>query len=141
MVHVTHDQVEALTLGDRVAVLDQGVLQQVGAPQEIYERPANRFVATFVGSPRMNVLRGGPFEAGGAHEVGIRPEHLELTAEGVPATVQLVEPAGSENFLHVEAEGHALVVRTRPDVRPQPGSEIKLTATRVHRFDTAGRAL
>jgi ABC-type sugar transport system ATPase subunit len=141
MVHVTHDQIEALTLGDRVAVLDKGVLQQVGSPQEIYDRPANRFVATFVGSPRMNVLRGGPFDSRGAHEIGIRPEHLELSGEGVPATVQLVEPAGTDNYLHVEAEGQALVVRTRPDVRPRPGDTIRLAPTRVHRFDADGRAL
>jgi ABC-type sugar transport system ATPase subunit len=89
----------------------------------------------------MIVLRGGPFDAGGAHEIGIRPEHLELAADGVPVTVQLVEPAGSENYLHVEADGHALVVRTRPEVRPRPGSTVTLIATRVHRFDTDGRTL
>jgi ABC-type sugar transport system ATPase subunit len=139
MVHVTHDQVEALTLGDRVAVLSGGVLQQVGAPDDIYRAPANRFVATFVGSPAMNLLpatavegglRAGPFvvpapSAAGPVEIGIRPEHLALCAE---------------TFLHVDADGTALVVRTGPDDRPAVGDIVRLTPTRVHRFDAASGA-
>jgi ABC-type sugar transport system ATPase subunit len=142
MVYVTHDQFEALTMGDRVAVLNAGVIQQIGSPDEIYRHPANRFVATFVGSPAMNMLpaalEGGRFYAGpfvldapaglaGEHlEVGVRPEHLNLVGQGVPAEVQLVEAAGTETFIHVDAAGHGLIVRAGPDVRPLVGSTVHL---------------
>ena len=137
MVYVTHDQVEALTLGDRVAVLNEGVLQQVATPTEIYRRPVNRFVGTFIGSPAMNVLplenvdgvfHAGPFVLGSANldarqlELGIRPEQvlvsMDGSAEGAPAEVQVVEEAGNETFLHLDAAGHTIVVRAGPDIRP-----------------------
>jgi ABC-type sugar transport system ATPase subunit len=154
MVYVTHDQVEALTMGDRVAVLSEGVLQQVGGPDEVYRRPANRFVATFVGSPAMNVLpaepagdrlRAGPFTfdrppvvGGRAVEIGIRPEHLALVPEGAPAVVELVEVAGNETFIHLDAGGARLVARVGPEQRPAVGSTVALAVTipgSIHVFD------
>jgi multiple sugar transport system ATP-binding protein len=161
MVYVTHDQVEALTMGDRVAVLSAGALQQVGDPDEVYRRPANRFVATFLGSPAMNVLpatvedgrlRAGPFafdappEAAGRRiEVGIRPEHIALTVGGAPAVVEVVEAAGNETFLHLDAAGRRLVVRAGPDERPAVGSTVAVAVAvrgRVHLFDAeSGDAL
>ncbi len=161
MVYVTHDQVEALTMGDRVAVLSAGALQQVGDPDEVYRRPANRFVATFLGSPAMNVLpatvedgrlRAGPFafdappEAAGRRiEVGIRPEHIALTVGGAPAVVEVVEAAGNETFLHLDAAGRRLVVRAGPDERPAVGSTVAVAVAvrgQVHLFDAeSGDAL
>jgi multiple sugar transport system ATP-binding protein len=161
MVYVTHDQVEALTMGDRVAVLSDGVLQQVGRPDDVYRRPVNRFVATFLGSPAMNVLRATPadgrlragpfsFEAPPGVgerelEVGIRPEHVALVADGAPAVVELVETAGNETFLHLDAGGQRLVARAGPDQRPAVGSTVAVGVSvpgRVHVFDAeSGEAL
>jgi ABC-type sugar transport system ATPase subunit len=150
MVYVTHDQVEALTLGDRLAVLRDGALQQVGTPDEVYRRPRNRFVATFIGSPAMNVLpaasdgsvvTAGPFsvsvdvpgEWGGRRlELGIRPEHLEVSLArdgGTPLRVEIVEPAGGETFLHLSgtpasARTETLVARVAADLRPPVGSTV-----------------
>jgi multiple sugar transport system ATP-binding protein len=144
MLYVTHDQVEAMTLGTRLAVLRDGAVQQVGAPDEVYGRPANRFVATFVGSPSMNVLpaivdgdviRTGRLqvrlrdrEAVGdsAVQVGIRPQDVRVLPEGqgVPGIVRVVEPAGAETFLHLEVEGHSLVARVPVDLRPAPESTV-----------------
>jgi multiple sugar transport system ATP-binding protein len=148
MVYVTHDQVEALTLGDRVAVLEDGALQQVGSPDEIYEQPANRFVARFIGSPAMNLfpariedgtLRAGPFTfesppgnaiSGRELEAGIRPEHMRVAAsgEGVPAEVQVVEVAGNETYLHLSANGSTFVARVGTRVRPEIGSTVLVSA-------------
>jgi ABC-type sugar transport system ATPase subunit len=152
MVYVTHDQVEALTMGDRVAVLREGILQQVGTPDEVYRRPANRFVARFIGSPAMNllpavldrdVLRVGPFTLKPPQnhdllkdrslELGIRPEHLRVSPngrEGVPAEVQVVEHAGSETYLHLSAGGHDLVARVSTGARPEIGSTARIVLPR-----------
>jgi multiple sugar transport system ATP-binding protein len=156
MVYVTHDQVEALTLGDRVAVLNEGVLQQVAAPTEIYRRPVNRFVGTFIGSPAMNVLpletvegvyHAGPFVLGQASlgaqklELGIRPEQvlvsMDGSAEGTAAEVQVVEDAGNETFLHVAASGHTIVVRAGPEIRPAVGATVRIRQApgRLYLFD------
>ena len=164
-VFVTHDQVEALTLGDRVGVLRQGVIEQVGTPDDIYQRPANRFVAGFIGTPAMNFvkatihdgrLRAGPFmvplPSGNDElnsrrlEAGIRPEHLRVSpdGEGVPAQVEVVEVAGNETFLHLQLDGQSLVARAGPETRPAPGATIYLEAAprSVHVFDAeSGRAL
>jgi multiple sugar transport system ATP-binding protein len=143
MIYVTHDQIEALTMGDRVAVLDRGVLQQVGSPDEVYRRPANRFVARFVGSPAMNVmpaavvdgaLHGGPFRvtapgaleaaAGADVELGVRPEHVDIAVAGagVPAETQVIEVAGSETFLHLAVEGREIVARVASERHPDIGA-------------------
>ncbi len=143
MVYVTHDQVEALTLGDRVAVLDAGELRQVGTPDEVFSSPANRFVAGFLGSPAMNFLaasvvdgelRSGPLvfpapPAPAALELGVRPEHVRL-ADGGDARVELVELAGSEAYVHLAANGGRLVARVPAGERPQPGAELRVTARR-----------
>ena len=149
MVYVTHDQVEALTLGDRVAVLREGTLQQVGTPDEVYRRPANRFVGQFIGSPAMNVLpasldgdwvRAGPFRLrasmwdgrlqGRPLELGVRPEHLIVAEEGgdgAPANVQVVEAAGNETFLHIGVGEQTLVARGGPELRPPLGATVHVT--------------
>jgi multiple sugar transport system ATP-binding protein len=155
MLYVTHDQVEALTLGDRVAVLHEGVLQQVDEPEAVYRRPANRFVARFIGSPAMNVLsasvegdllRAGPFaiprprDVGSRRlEVGVRPEHVELApdGDGSPARVEVVERAGSETLVHLAADGVTIVARASPDVRVSAGApaHVRVSPGNVHLFD------
>ena len=138
MVHVTHDQVEALTLGDRIAILDAGRVRQIGTPDEVYLRPRDRFVAAFLGTPAMNFL--DPQEARAFLPIpddsvlGIRPEHVRLTDDGAPATVELVEVAGSDAYLHLD---RGLVVRVAAERRPQEGSEITIGCDRsdVHLFD------
>jgi multiple sugar transport system ATP-binding protein len=154
MVYVTHDQVEALTLGDRVAVLRDGELQQVGTPDEVYGRPANRFVARFIGSPAMNVfagrleegaVRAGPFVFspaprngrldGQEFEVGIRPEHVQVTeSHGMPATVQVIEVAGSETYVHLVADGEALIARVPSQARPSIGDAVSVRADSEHAY-------
>ena len=140
MVHVTHDQVEALTLGDRVAVLDAGRLRQVGTPDEVYSRPRDRFVAAFLGTPAMNFLtpeEARPFLAIPERTViGVRPEHVRLGADGVPARVDLVELAGSDAFVHLD---RGLVARVPADARPAEASEAHVALDRetAHLFDEA----
>jgi ABC-type sugar transport system ATPase subunit len=139
MLYVTHDQVEALTLGDRVAVLRAGELQQVAEPDELYRRPANRFVASFVGSPAMNFLPpgGGPFRTGREDaEVGVRPEQVRIGPGDVLATVELVEPAGNETYVHLAVDGIRLVSRVGADVRPPVGSTVPVSLDdELHFFD------
>jgi ABC-type sugar transport system ATPase subunit len=139
MLYVTHDQVEALTLGDRVAVLREGELQQVGGPDEVYRRPANRFVASFVGSPAMNFLPArNPFRSDGRPvEVGVRPEQVRLGDGGVEAEVEVVEPAGNETFVHVRVDGLPLVARVAADVRPAVGATVPVSlGDELHFFDS-----
>jgi ABC-type sugar transport system ATPase subunit len=133
-VYVTHDQVEAMTMATRVAVMSEGRLQQVGAPQEVYDRPANVFVAQFIGSPPMNVLPGD------GHLVGIRPEHLTFADAGIAATVRVVESLGHERHVVCDADGHPVIVRTPSHVEgPAEGDAVHLHADprHVHRFDPA----
>ena len=152
MVFVTHDQAEAMSLATRIAVLSAGELQQVGTPDEVYDYPANVFVAEFIGSPPMNLLtamrdgddvvvgsswripapnRGGAeTDANGQGQliVGLRPEGIEIVADGYPAEVIAVEPLGSEVIIDVRVAGEALKVRAAPDVRPEAGSTVGLRA-------------
>jgi multiple sugar transport system ATP-binding protein len=164
MVFVTHDQAEAMSLAHRIAVLSQGELQQIGTPDEVYDRPANLFVAEFIGSPPMNLLEatrdgdtvvasGGwriPAPAGfqgssdGGLIVGLRPEGIEIVTDGQPAEVVAVEPFGSEVIVGVRVGSQALKIRAAPDVRPAPGSRIGLRAdpSAVRLFDrSSGAAL
>jgi multiple sugar transport system ATP-binding protein len=165
MVYVTHDQFEALTLGERVAVLHGGSLQQVGTPDEIYQRPANRFVARFIGSPAMNLmpveldgrsLRAGPFLferpsaakglEGRSLQLGIRPEHVEIGSDqgGRPAQVEVVERAGSETLVYVKFDDLTLVARVAPDLAVGVGTTVRVDASarHVHLFDAdTGEAL
>ena len=142
MLYVTHDQVEALTLGDLVAVLDRGVIQQVGTPDEVFKRPANRLVASFVGSPGMNVVPAslqdgevvaGPFRVrprvtfeATSVELGVRPSAVRIgdVAQGDRATVELVEVSGEDAYVHVTAAGIRLVATVAASTRPELGSEV-----------------
>jgi ABC-type sugar transport system ATPase subunit len=143
MVYVTHDQVEALTLGDRIAVLERGLVAQVGTADDIYRRPVDRFVAAFVGSPAMNFLpRETSFRFGlSSGEVGVRPEHVRLGEGAVEGEVVLVEPAGSEAFVHVDAAGSRLVARVRPEELPEVGQRVRvgIRSSDAHRFDAEGK--
>ena len=167
MIYVTHDQIEAMTLGQRIVVLKDGRIQQIDTPMALYERPANLFVATFLGSPAMNVVGGRLrradgllLDAGeGVHlrldgasvpdawldrevAVGIRPEHL-LPAEGAALAlspwVETVEPVGSEVFVNLRLGDRPLVARLPPDHIPREGETLPLAlrADRLHFFDPA----
>jgi ABC-type sugar transport system ATPase subunit len=139
MLHVTHDQVEALTLGDRIAVMDEGRVRQVGTPEDVYARPRDRFVAAFLGTPAMNFLspeEASPFLPVPENAVlGVRPEHVRVVLDGVPARVDLVEVAGSDAFLHLD---RGLVAKVSADDRPAEGEEVGLAIDRAgtHLFDT-----
>jgi len=146
-VHVTHDQTEALTLGDRVAVLRDGALEQVGTPEEIWQQPATWFVARFVGSPAMSTL--GPNhplrpattpgrEADGVI-VGVRPDAVVLGASGTPATVGRVEVAGADAFVRLDVSGEDLVARVPLAGRPASGDRVRVSLApgAVHVFDAA----
>ena len=141
-VYVTHDQVEAMTMGTRVAVMANGVLQQVGTPDDVYHRPATVFVAEFVGTPPMNVFPAGAFEPG-EHRVGVRPERLRMGADGpLPATVMLVERLGHEVIVTCELRtGERVLVRhdSETDHGFAPGTAVRLDAdmSHRHRFDAA----
>ena len=138
-IHVTHDQVEALTLGDRVAVLDAGTLQQVGTPDEVYRRPRNRFVAGFLGVPRMNFLEPDQarVHAPGVTgvTVGVRAEHIRLDGDVVDR-VELVEVAGADAYVHLAS---GLVATTDAEARPAPGDDVRvgIRPEDVHLFDEA----
>jgi ABC-type sugar transport system ATPase subunit len=142
-VYVTHDQVEAMTMGTRIAVLDQGVLQQVGPPQAVYDEPASIFVAQFIGSPPMNVLPVGAGAALGVVDagvrVGVRPEHLRFAEVGVPAHVRLVESLGHERHLLCSLDGGDQVIVRSPASGeiPADGAAVRLTADarHLHVFD------
>jgi len=136
---VTHDQLDAMTMADRVVVLADGRLQQVGPPQEVYDRPATAFVAAFVGSPAMNLLPGGGLLGGEPGSlVGVRPEDLQPDAAGpLSGTVELVEALGSETVVRVRAADQVLRVRLPPRSGPRVGDVVRLAARpdRVHVFD------
>jgi multiple sugar transport system ATP-binding protein len=149
-IYVTHDQVEAMTMGDRIAVMRNGVLQQVGAPEELYTRPTNVFVARFIGSPSMNVvpatLVGGPGTSG--QLVGFRPEHLEPGGGGdgasFEADVEVVEYLGDEQLVHLRLGDVTVLAKLDVDQRLRQGdrSAFHVRADRLHRFDAdSGQAL
>jgi multiple sugar transport system ATP-binding protein len=138
MVHVTHDQIEALTLGDRIAVMRTGRVHQVGPPDEVYREPRDRFVAAFLGMPGMNFLDPAKAHAflsvPDGTTLGIRPEHVKLGSEGVPARVEIVEVAGSDAYLHLD---NGLVARVEVEERPPEGAEVRVSFSRerAHLFD------
>jgi multiple sugar transport system ATP-binding protein len=150
MVYVTHDQVEAMTLGDRIAVFHAGRIEQCGSPMELYQRPANRFVAGFIGSPGMNFFPAQALPGTPAQEVGVRPEHLTLgtAGSGLAAQVLRVEQLGSEQFVHLRAAnaagGGAVVLRLEAAAQaPAPGDNVGvlLPANHLHLFDEQGDRL
>jgi multiple sugar transport system ATP-binding protein len=165
-VYVTHDQVEAMTMGDRVAVLKDGLLQQVDTPRNLYDNPANAFVAGFIGSPAMNLLIapvvGGkamlgdlaidvPASAGSSVTVGVRPEGFTPSSKGFHVLVEVVEELGSDAFVYgkpadatvkfanASDEGAQVIVRWDPKNPPKPGDTITVEAIKssVHLFDPA----
>jgi multiple sugar transport system ATP-binding protein len=146
MIYVTHDQVEAMTLADRICVLRDGVVEQIGTPLELYETPNCVFVAGFIGSPKMNFLSGA-FSAGyGAHTIGVRAEHVEIV-QHTPAwtgTVIHCEILGSDSFVYLDiGSGEPLVVRETGVSRHRPGETLGVSPVdiHIHRFDQSGRAL
>ena len=157
MVYVTHDQIEAMTLADRIVVLNDGIVQQIGSPADLYRRPANTFVATFIGSPRMNILAGAgagnrieiagagslanPIAIQGAVTVGIRPNGFEAVAEpgeGLVGSLIGEEYLGAESYLHVRlGNGSMAVVQVHPDHGWNVGQRLtlKLRPSNLHLFD------
>jgi multiple sugar transport system ATP-binding protein len=163
VIYVTHDQVEAMTMGDRIAVMSNGVLRQLGAPQDVHDRPADVFVAGFIGSPPMNLLEGevvapsdggpalvavsggtvalGTYEPGRKIIVGIRPEQLRLSADGsIEATVSLVESLGHERHLACRLPDGSLVIVRQGGSEPVPafGTAVRLAladGANAHVFD------
>jgi multiple sugar transport system ATP-binding protein len=146
MIYVTHDQVEAMTMADKIVVLDKGAVAQVGSPLELYNKPNGLFVARFIGSPTMNLVTGPSAAKRGAATIGIRPEHLELssTAGEWPARVRIAEHLGSDTFVYAEAEGIGpMTVRVEGEAPRKPGDAIYLTPQedRLHKFDKDGRRI
>ncbi|PHP94688.1 sn-glycerol-3-phosphate import ATP-binding protein UgpC [Pantoea agglomerans] len=167
--YVTHDQVEAMTLAQRVMVMNKGVVEQLGTPVEVYERPASQFVASFIGAPAMNLLKGqfssdgSRFDLDASHALplsdtkakwanrpvvlGIRPEHIRLSSReqgGVPLRVDTLEMLGADNLAHGRIGDTPLVVRLAHSERPQPGSTLwlHLPPDALHFFDsTHGKRL
>lgn len=161
--YVTHDQVEAMTLAQRVIVMNKGVAEQIGTPSEVYQRPASLFVASFIGSPAMNLLPG-TLSADGSQllladgmtlnlpqakaqwagrplTLGIRPEHIQLTTEqqgGVPLVLQTLELLGADNLAHGQWGGHGVIARLSHETMPAAGSTLylQLPAQALHFFDT-----
>jgi multiple sugar transport system ATP-binding protein len=160
MVFVTHDQVEAMTMADRIVVLKSGEIQQVGSPEEVYENPVNMFVASFIGSPSMNFLPatidGGKIKLAdgtalegsdlfehlprnGPVTLGVRPEHFAPVAEGsgLAADIDLVEPLGSDTLIHTKLAGQKIIARVSPDIHPKAGQRLWLSPVKgkAHLFD------
>jgi multiple sugar transport system ATP-binding protein len=171
MVFVTHDQIEAMTMADRIVVLQSGVVQQYDTPEVVYEQPANQFVAGFIGSPTMNFFpvelrddaatfchdgAAAPLDAAacarlraasGTGVVGVRPEHFQVVqadASGIPVQIKLVEPLGSDTLIHFEVAGTSAIARVDPSLKPKLGERLflKPQADKIHLFDAAtGRIL
>ena len=146
MIYVTHDQVEAMTMADKIVVLQAGHIEQVGSPLDLYHHPANIFVAGFIGSPRMNLIEGVDAAAHGAKTIGIRPEHVDISTESGKWTgrVSVTERLGSDTFLHVTVDGiGSMTVRAGGDIAARHGDTVYLSpqADKIHRFAPDGRAL
>jgi multiple sugar transport system ATP-binding protein len=170
VVYVTHDQVEAMTMADRIVVLNAGRVAQAGPPMDLYHKPDNEFVATFIGSPKMNVVPATATQAGGilhlespiglkldlpysgpsieagSVRLGVRPENLRLAGDGqgnLTTEVVIVERLGVETYLTVGSPQNPIVVRTEGDLAIRPGDRISLAVdtVAVHLFDSAGRVI
>ncbi len=145
MIYVTHDQVEAMTMADKIVVLNAGRIEQVGSPLTLYENPANTFVAGFIGSPKMNLITGAEAAKHGATTIGVRPEHLEIVTEGGwSGIVGLSEHLGSDTFLKVATDEVGTInVRAGGEVKLSHGDRVRLSpqAGKVHRFGADGKTL
>ncbi|ANK88722.1 MULTISPECIES: ABC transporter ATP-binding protein [Rhizobium] len=162
-VYVTHDQIEAMTMADKIVVMHDGIVEQIGTPLELYDRPANLFVGGFIGSPAMNMIHGrldpenpsqfvaangtrlpvanAPTSAVGRDLVyGLRPEYISLDPNGVPAEIVVIEPTGYETHLTVRLGGSdvSCVFRERVDARPGEAIRVAIDAKHVHLFDAEG---
>ena len=167
MIYVTHDQIEALTLADRIAVMRGGIIQQLDEPHTIYNRPANLFVAGFIGSPAMNFIKGATIDGGRAFKfgevtidlagyeggaimerpkaiIGLRPEHLTIMDQAIPghtfpAVVEIDEPMGADSLVWLEAEGKQISVRVPFEHRPVSGAQVhlKVDISKASLFDEA----
>jgi multiple sugar transport system ATP-binding protein len=170
MVFVTHDQIEAMTMADRIVVLQNGMVQQYDTPETVYERPSNQFVAGFIGSPAMNFfpveLRGEQvvfaqdgraalidaenaalMRRAGKAVLGVRPEHFVVAdgeTDGATVTIKLVEPLGSDTLIHFDLAGASAIARVEPSLRPKVGDRLALRSQpgRIHLFEPeSGRVL
>jgi multiple sugar transport system ATP-binding protein len=146
MIYVTHDQVEAMTMADKIVVLQAGNVEQVGSPLELYHRPRNRFVAGFIGSPKMNFLGRKYAEPLGCHQIGIRPEHIAVDRQkgDWKGIVGVAEHLGADTFLHVKVDDVLmLTVRVDGELPVHHGDTVYLTPDpeKLHRFDAEGLAL
>ncbi|RDI69845.1 ABC transporter ATP-binding protein [Halopelagius longus] len=164
MIYVTHDQEEAMTMSDRIAIMNKGTLQQVAPPEVAYNQPANRFVAGFIGSPSMNfldaTLRNGrivadpfafesPLDSEDVTELGVRPEDLTVDYDPsdaqASATVEVFEQVGSSNIVYLQVDGHeeSVVAETSASMKLEPGDTVGVSVDteRVHLFDRTGDAI
>ena len=145
-VYVTHDQVEAMTMGDKVAVLRDGHVEQVGVPMDVYDSPANAFVARFLGSPPMNVVSAGTLGQAADGSIGIRPERLALVGAGtgrLTGAIVATERIGAEAIVHVDVASERLLVRCDAREAPVGGAEVGLefADADLHRFTDEGEAV
>ncbi len=147
MIYVTHDQVEAMTMADKIVVLNAGSIEQVGSPLELYRSPKNRFVAGFIGSPKMNFIEGEVAKSLGAASIGIRPEHLVVSKEigDWEGRVGVAEHLGSDTFIHIHDTGLAetITVRVDGEVDFKHGDSVKLSmrSEMIHLFDENGNRI
>ncbi len=157
VIYVTHDQIEAMTMADRIVVMNQGRIQQIGAPLDLYDRPANKFVASFIGSPSMSFIPGtvsdGVFRTGEGEEIavgtgssearqveaGIRPENFMVAPDGkgLKLTVEVIEPTGPETHIYGRIAGQPIRAVFRERIRLAPGEQVPVTAKseHIHLFD------
>ncbi|WP_163264389.1 ABC transporter ATP-binding protein [Chelativorans alearense] len=145
MVYVTHDQVEAMTMADKIVVLQAGRVEQVGSPLELYRSPRNLFVAGFIGAPKMNLIDGAEAMKHSAATIGIRPEHIRLSPESGEwtGTVGVTEHLGADTLLHVAVDGVGQVtVRADGEYQVRSGDTVRLTPApdKLHRFNAQGEA-
>lgn len=145
MVYVTHDQVEAMTMADKIVVLSAGNIEQVGSPLELYRSPRNRFVAEFIGSPKMNFLSGTHASKYDAHSIGIRPEHFKVSSDSGEwkGEVGVTEHLGSDTFFRVHFDEDVLTARINGEIDVHHGDTVYLSANAEHiyKFDNQGLAI
>ena len=147
MIYVTHDQVEAMTLADRIVVLQAGKVEQVGTPMELYEKPGNTFVAGFIGSPKMNLVKGAPADRAKCTTMGVRPEHLDIStkasAGSIAGVVEYTEVLGSDSFIYVATDHGMITARENGRTAVKNGDKVHLKPMdgQVHRFDDNGKRI